>query len=332
MERLKHMENIIQKLKNRRLAVGAAAVIILILGSVWLFGNGEKPQKTVSEPIGDTEPKNGSAPAARRTQGEAPVPEPDSRAEPAITPKRVKGITFIDAVIEPLQSELDRFWGWRPNDLIQFTDNVNHYQLGVIEATRRTSIVLAERISRTGSSDPYVRELEQAMSMFAIAPTTWMFPRAEAKYQEGLDNIRIYRGMLLRKEARFYNRMDNLVPLILTYESILGSVTENLLRRDISFFKADDIFFYSKGVSAMILSAMEGVGVDFLDTLEAAQSTGVYEEIIFSLRQITAMKPPIILDGGPNSIWANHRANVAGPMSRVRFLMHILYGALTGDL
>ena len=326
------MEKIIQKLKNRRLAVGAAVVILLIIGSFWLFGNGEKPPKTVSEPIGDTEPTNGSAQPARRTEGEAPAPEPDSQVEPAISPKRVKGITFIDAVIEPLQSELDRFWGWRPNDLIQFTDNVNHYQLGVIEATRRTSIVLAERISRTGSSDPYVRELEQAMSMFAIDPTTWMFPRAEAKYQEGLDNIRIYRGMLLRNGARFYNRMDNLVPLILTYESILGSVTENLLRRDISFFKSDDIFFYSKGVSAMILSAMEGVGVDFQDTIEAALSTGVYEEIIFSLRQIVAMNPPVILDGGPNSIWANHRANIAGPMSRVRFLMHILYGALTGDL
>jgi hypothetical protein len=312
----------IQLPKGRRLVIVAIAALILILGFVWLFGNGEKSEKTVSEPPGETEPANGPA----------PVPGPASRAEPAKSPNRVKGITFVDAVIEPLQSELDRFWGWRPNDLIQFTDNVNHYQLGVIEATRRTSIVLAERISRTGSSDPYVRELEQAMSMFAIDPGTWMFPRAEGKYLEGLDNIRIYRGMLLRKEARFYNRMDNLVPLILTYESILGSVTENLLRKDVSFFQSDDIFFYAKGVCAMILSVMEGVGVDFQETIEAAQSTGIYEEIIFSLRQIVAMNPPVILDGGPNSPWANHRANVAGPMSRVRFLMHILYGALTGDL
>ncbi|MFW5635435.1 MAG: DUF2333 family protein [Thermodesulfobacteriota bacterium] len=312
----------IQLPKGRRLVVGAIAVLILILGFVWLLGSGEKPQKTVSEPPGETEPANGFA----------PVLEPSSEAEPSAASNRVKGITFLDAVIEPLQSELDRFWGWRPNDLIQFTDNVNHYQLGVIEATRRTSIVLAERISRTGSSDPYVRELEQAMSMFAIDPNTWLFPRAEGKYQEGLDNIRSYRRMLLRNEARFYNRMDNLVPLILTYESILGSVTENLLRRDLSFFEVDDMFFYSKGVSAMILSAMEGVGVDFRDTLEAAQSIEVYEEIILSLRRIVEMKPPVVLDGGPNSIWANHRANVAGPMSRVRFLMHILYGALTGDL
>ena len=331
----------------KRLAIGAGVVLMLILGMIWLFGGGKKEPGTAggdappiaavpvppSPSAGDRDvrvppsPSRPRPPAVPETSPPEPRPAPRARDE-----GQLRGMVFLDAIIDPLQNELDRFWGWRPNDIIQPTDNVNNYQLGVLEATRRTSIVLAERISRTGSSAPYVRELEQAMSMFAIDPTNWIFPRPEVKYREGLDNIRAYQEMLKRGEARFHNRMDNLVPLILVYKSLLESCIENLLRKDVSFFKIDDIFFYSQGVSAMMLSAMEGVGVDFRDPIESAQSIEVYEGIMFSLRQVVEMRPPVILDGSPRSIWANHRANMAGPMSRARFLMRILYGALTGDL
>ena len=47
------------------------------------------------------------------------------------------GIAFIDSAIKPMTYELeDRFWAWRPNDLVRITDNVNHFQLGVLEVTR----------------------------------------------------------------------------------------------------------------------------------------------------------------------------------------------------
>ncbi|MFP4390613.1 MAG: DUF2333 family protein [Desulfococcaceae bacterium] len=82
----------------------------------------------------------------------------------------------------------------------------------------------------------------------------------------------------------------------------------------------------------MVLSAMKGVGVDFRETIEAAQAFGVYSEIIVSLERMAEMDPPVILNSGPDSIFANHRSNMAGLMSRARFLIHIFYGALTGDL
>lgn len=366
------MDDMNEKKKGRFnlkfLLIGAAAILILV-GAVWvalpLLGiggkesapfsleDGNKPYTGQTDTLTEKPDTDGfdSPPAGQkdtlsgaRKPGEVETipgvpllpPEDKPSAKPKPLPVRPanqpRGFAFLDAVIEPLQTELDRFWGWRPNDIIEFTDNVNNYQLGVLEATRRTSIVLAERISRTGSSDPYVRELEQAMSMFAIDPNSYMFPAPESKYQEGLDNFGKYKEMLGNKTARFYSRMDNLVPLILTYESILGSCTENLLKQDISFFKVDDIFFYSQGAATMILSVMEGVGVDFRETIEAANGVEVYDEIVRSLRQIAEMKPLVVLKGGPNSIFANHRANMAGPLSRARFHLNILHGALTGNL
>ncbi len=337
------------------LGIGAA-VILILAGAVWVAlplldtgGKGPAPfeienvdsSDTVQTDTDQTGTSRSPLPKKPNIQNPAPAaplfPKKDaSSAKPEPLPVRPadqpRGIAFMDAAIDPLQTELDRFWGWRPNDIIEFTDNVNNYQLGVLEATRRTSIVLAERISRTGSSDPYVRELEQAMSMFAIDPNTYMFPAPESKYQEGLDNFRKYKEMLRNKTARIYTRMDNLVPLLLTYESILGSCTENLLKQEISFFQVDDVFFYSQGAAAMILSVMEGVGVDFRETIEAANGVEVYDEIVRSLRQIAEMKPLIVLKGGPSSIFANHRANMAGPLSRARFHLNILHGALTGNL
>ena len=53
---------------------------------------------------------------------------------PEISP--IPGVTFVDTLIELMDHELNgRMLGWRPNDIIigRFTDNINNYQLGVLE-------------------------------------------------------------------------------------------------------------------------------------------------------------------------------------------------------
>nr|MBL0731683.1 hypothetical protein [Desulfobacterales bacterium] len=90
------------------------------------------------------------------TQHSTALPQQSPKESPIPILKsspQVKGVAFVSAAIKPLAYELDeRFWGWRPNDIINVTDNVNNFQLGVLEITRRTVVILAERISRTGSS------------------------------------------------------------------------------------------------------------------------------------------------------------------------------------
>jgi hypothetical protein len=101
-----------------------------------------------------------AAPAADDAHGETAATAHGATADTGHTsPAAVSevqlagGVRFIDACIEPMEYELrERFWGWRPNDILDFTDNVNNYQLGVLEVTRRTAVILAERISRTGST------------------------------------------------------------------------------------------------------------------------------------------------------------------------------------
>ena len=104
-----------------------------------------------------------------------------------------KGVAFVEATIKPLSYELEeRWWGWRPNDIIEFTDNVNTFQLGVLEVTRRTVVALAERISRTGVTDSLDPNLEDAMNWFMIKASSYWFPSAESKYHEGLEELQAY--------------------------------------------------------------------------------------------------------------------------------------------
>ena len=230
------------------------------------------------------------------------------------------------ACIQPLDHELNhRFLGWRPNDIIRIADNIKNLQLGILEVTRRTAVALAENLSRTGSTDAYVPGLEYAMNAFMIKPTELLFPSAEGKYQEGLDEWRHYQNMLERREARFYRRVDNLVPLLKACESILGSCDENLVKDpgNISSFKADDVFYYTKGVATAMGTILEAVALDFDDTL-SVQGTEVLHHAVEALHHASHMDPWIVLEGSPDGILANHRANIAAPISHTRFYLDVL--------
>ena len=256
-----------------------------------------------------------------------------AHAKPVRTGPR--GVAFVEACIKPLDHELNhRFLGWRPNDIISIADNIKNLQLGILEVTRRTAVALAENLSRTGSNDAYVPSLEYAMNSFMIKPSEYMFPSAEGKYQEGLDEWQNYQHMLERGEERFYRRVDNLVPLLKAYESILGSCDENLVKNlgEMSTFKADDVFYYTKGVATAMGTILEALALDFDDTIGSVQGMDVLHHTIESLHHASHMEPWMVIEGNPDGIFANHRANTAASISHARFYLDLLSRSLTGNI
>ncbi|WP_319524746.1 DUF2333 family protein [uncultured Desulfosarcina sp.] len=247
-----------------------------------------------------------------------------------------KGVAFVEASIKPLQYELEeRWWGWRPNDIINITDNVNNFQMGVLEVTRRTTVALAERISRTGTTDSFDENLEQAMNWFMVKATSYWFPSAESKYREGLEELEAYLEKLKAGKATFYTRTDNLIPLLSSFEDLLGSCDENLVKRfnedgsPVSFFAADDYFFYTQGVASAMGTVLEAVHHDFLLTLESRHGTELLHHAIISCQQAAEIDPWIILDNDLSSIFSNHRANIAAPISHARFYLGQLIKTLS---
>jgi hypothetical protein len=274
------------------------------------------------------------------THGTAADTGHESAVSEAITPKppehKERGVATVEAIIAPMEFELEeRFWGWRPNDLINFTDNVNNYQLGVLEVTRRAVVALNERISRTGSTDAFVPSLEDATNWFMIKATKYWFPAAETKYREGIKDLTKYRDALQAKRATFYTRADNLIPLLASFEDLLGSCDENLVKHveddgtEVSWFTADNYFFYAKGVAAAMAPILEAIHHDFLITMETRHGTELLHHALESCQTAADLDPWLITDSGLDSILANHRANMAAPISHARFYLGALIKALS---
>jgi hypothetical protein len=256
--------------------------------------------------------------------------------EVAETQPKAKGVAFVEATIRPLSHELnERFWGWRVNDIINFTDNINNFQLGVLEVTRRTAVSLTERISRTGATAAFDRNLENAMNWFMIKSDRYWFPSPESKYKAGLDELRRYKEKLEKGEARFHTRTDNLIPLLMAYEDLLGSCEENLVKgkeddgNPVSFFKADDYFYYAQGVASAMGTILEGVLQDFLITVESRRGVEVLHHAIESCHHAAEINPLLITNSSLSGILANHRANLAAPMSHARFYIGVLIKTLS---
>ena len=295
---------------------------------------------------GDPPAEHAAAPAAHSGQhqasaGEAALPHGQS-AGPApahgakTLPSGPTGVAFVEALIKPLKYELDdRFYGWRPNDILDFTDNVNNFQLGVLEVTRRAAVALAERISRTGTIEHFDPNVQNAMNWLMIKSDRYWLPSPEHKYGSAIEELEKYRDRLMRAEASFYTRQDNLIPLLVAFSDLLGSSEENLVKptekdgTSVSFFKADDYFYYAQGVVSAMGTMLEAVAVDFHDTVQSRRGSDELHHAIHWCHAAQEIQPWLILDSGYSSIFANHRVNLAGPISHIRFHLGVLITTLS---
>lgn len=287
----------------------------------------ETVEKKTEQPLPDTHKKTTTQ------HGETPAHGVQKATE---SKPKAKGVAFVEAVIAPLDYELnERFWGWRPNDILDFTDNVNNYQLGVLEVTRRTVVAMAERLSRTGATAAFDKNLENAMNWLMIKAGDYWFPYPESKYNDSLDALRTYLKRLEIGEAKFYTRTDNLIPLLMALEDLLGSCEENLVKTkeddgsSISFFKADDYFYYAKGVASAMGTILEGVLEDFTGIIESRRGSEVLHHAIESCHHATEVDPWMITNSSLGGILANHRANMAAPLSHAKFYIGVLIKTLS---
>lgn len=284
-----------------------------------------------------TDEKTRSGPVTGQVQEDAAksFPTHDSLSSKSEV-SQPRGVVFVKAVVEPLNYELhERFWGWRPNDYINVTDNVNNFQLGVLEVTRRTAVILTERLSRTGSAAAFDLHLERAMNWFMISANRYWLPSPESKYAEGLNELRKYLKKLEKGSATFYTRTDNLIPLLASYEDLLGSCDENLVKAHeddgspVSFFKADDYVYYARGISSAMLTILQAVLVDFHATLESRNGIEILHHAIASCERASEINPWIVMESSLNGLFANHRANMAAPISHARFYLGLLIRTLS---
>jgi hypothetical protein len=291
----------------------------------------QKPQAGAADLHGGQQAVPGPAAQPGKDAGHGEAPHEEAHVGhgpvlPEISP--VPGVTFVETMIELMDRELNgRFLGWRPNDILvgQFTDNVNNYQLGVLEAMRFTTMRLKDSLTRMGDADTYDPDLELALNLFMNRATLFWFPSAETSYGEAVDHLKRFVEKLKAGQRNFYYRVDNLRLLLASYKDLLGNVNKSLIVSPVSWWKTDDYFYYAKGVSHVFYEILRVVRVGYKNQL-ASTMNGIelMDEILHELHRVEEMEPWLILDGDLDGFVANHRANLNAPLSEATHLLGIL--------
>lgn len=290
----------------------------------------EPPAAQVSEPSHPPEaphPKE-AAHAEHAAKPEAPAKELPSLA-PAPPPQRAaaptektKGVTFTQALIKIMDDQVNQsLFGWRPNTMIfgklGLTDDVNQLQLGVLEVARRTIIVLNENMTRFAVTEAHNPQVNEAMNFLMVSPDKYWFPSASGKYQEAMQDLKAYMEELHLGRSRFYTRVDNLIVLFGHYKDILGSCYHNLVKdteanhSKVSWFKADDYFYFSKGAALSLAVMLEAVKEEFHQELQKKNTHKLLEDSLHALHEASHLSPWVITNGSKDGIFANHRANMS---------------------
>jgi hypothetical protein len=307
-------------------------VFLIFLGGLFFWGTSQKlptpappeaaPGDKVppSQKTGEPGPLAPQAPAleapAKAIPKVEPGPAPAPRKEPA------KGEVFTRALIKIMDDQLNKTWfGWRSNSIIfgkfGLTDNINNMQLGVLEVTRRTVIVLNENMTRFAITEAYNPHINEAMNFFMVSPDKYWFPSASGKYQEALRGLEAYIESLHKGRARFYTRVDNLIALIAAYKDILGSSYHNLVKdteadgSPLSWWVIDDYFYFSRGLALGMSQMLEAVKEEFHAELQKKNSLKLLEDAIHALHAASHLAPWVVTNSGKDSILANHRANMS---------------------
>ena len=148
--------------------------------------------------------------------------------------KVVPGYTMTSTLIVVTESLLDKSGGYLSNDVLPpsvLMDDMPSWEFGVLEMTRDLALAMRKDLSRSQSQSIENSFLTKAQPLFNNNHLDWILPSAESRYQEGIDNLYLYRKSLSdisQGQGQFYARADNLRDWLKQVEKRLGSLSQRL--------------------------------------------------------------------------------------------------------
>lgn len=245
-------------------------------------------------------------------------------------PEAASGERVAAALAAIMDHELHSVTGWRPNDFFLwgpglFADNNANRQLGIILAVRETTRVLKDHLTKV-SSDQYDANLLVADTMFRNDAEKFWLPAAEGRFTRGIEALRAYiKGLHgdLPSSKPLNRRNVEVIRLFQTWTDMLGDAHATLYRPDVGFFRTDDVFYHAQGVSHVMCHVVGALRAEYQTDFAARPILDtLFEEVGSALCRAATLEPLIILDGEPESVFANHRRNLDGYVSEARQKMY----------
>ena len=186
--------------------------------------------------------------------------------------------------------------------------NMPNYQLGILYATSRFAIEMGDALGRTRGSSGIDTDLDRAAGLLKYDGTIWYWgsgnfvptATADSQYRQGVEALNSYNHRLATGDATYDRRADNLIAFLDRVASDLGSASaaldERALQSNAGYFdtRADDLFYNIKGRLYGYALILRDVGADFGVVIAEKQTSGIWEQIMTSLRAAAEMDPLIV--------------------------------------
>ena len=248
------------------------------------------------------------------------------------------GYTYATTLIEIAETLLHKPGGLLVNDMFPpgvFEDNMPMWEYGALTALRDATSALRNHIARAQSQSKEDADLAQAEPFFYFDHTSWQLPSSESEYEKGIEAMTRYRSRLIKREASFFSRADNLRQYLEILEKRMGSLSNRLsasagdaaqgsaleprtvASAQTSWWNVDDIFFEARGYTWAAMHILRAIEFDFRDILGNKTALVSLQSIVHELEDGQApFLSPLILNGGGFSIFANYSLTLANYIAR----------------
>ncbi|MBC5851282.1 DUF2333 family protein [Vibrio metschnikovii] len=264
---------------------------------------------------------------------------------------QVVGDAFTATNIHLIETLLNKTGGFTANDLLvkaKVFDNMPNWEEGVIGMVKDSVLTLEKEFSRSQSQDLRDKKLSEAFSSISYSPTSWWFPSSEDQYKKASKALADYLSRISDpkdKNAQFYARADNLRSWLDLVSNSLGSYSQRLsasveqerFNTDLSNDKAavqstysdhkvvaktpwleiDDVYWEARGASWALIQLLYAVEDDFGTVLKDKNAVASLKQIIRDLEDTQKTRYwPVVLNGSPFGVTANHSLSMANYISR----------------
>ncbi|MGE3497172.1 MAG: DUF2333 family protein [Candidatus Binatia bacterium] len=236
----------------------------------------------------------------------------------------VGGEAFAATAAAIMDHELNSLTGWRPNDFILWgpnvvADNNASRQLGIIQAERESVRVFKDHLTKISATE-YDANLVAADTLFRNDETKFWLPSAEGKYKDGVAALRAYVAGLQATPPTskpINQRNIELIRLFQAWSDLLGDAHANLFKEhepdgsSIAPWHSDDYFYHAQGIAHVIHHLAKAVRREYGPAFASRPGLQhTLDEVITALGRAAELKPLLVMDSGPDALFANHRRNL----------------------
>jgi hypothetical protein len=246
------------------------------------------------------------------------------------------GYTYSSALIEIAETLLNKRGGFLNNDVFPpsvLLDNIPNWEYGALIALRDATTALRNNISRSQTQSREDPDLARGEPFFYFDHKSWQLPSSESEYEKGIESLLAYRERLLKRDASFYSRADNLRQYLEVLEKRLGDYSNRVSASTgaalqgggenqpgvakTPWLRIDDVFFEARGYTWAAMHVLKAIDFDFRDILGNKTASVPLRQIIRELENSQhSVLSPVILNGSGYGLFANYSLTLANYIAR----------------